>query len=405
MKKNISKRNINIYYITQFIDTLAFHSPIIYIFLQGKINIAQIPLLFGYRYLIQLIMEMPTGAIADLLGKKLSVIIGFSINALYFFLLFNVNSFWLFLFAYTLGGIGDSFISGAIDALVYDSLKQDNEEQKYSLVLSKQNLYSQIALITAFVSGGFLYTINSHLPFMLCFIGQILAISASLFFTEPLIDTIKFSLANYFKQIKLGFHELFKNPYITKISLFYIAVGGISWTISMFFSSALLIDLGFSSIAVGVIEGGLKLFVIIFLTKLLASEKIFTKERSFIFFPILMTFSMLPGIFFKSYFALPFIAGSMMASSARFMILNKYVNNEFDSRYRATAISTLSMFVGIVYVFITMSSGPIISNFGGVKTVYSLLGLLSLLIVTPLTFIILKAHSRNSVQFSNIIDK
>ncbi len=397
MKKNISRRNITIYYLTQFFDSLTFLIPVIYIYLQGKINVTLIPFLFGYRYLVQLIMEMPTGAIADLLGKKLSIIIGFSINAIYFFLLFNVNSFWPFLIAYTLGGIGDSFISGAIDALVYDSLKQDGEEKKYRLVLARQNLYTQTGLIIATITGGFLYTLNHHLPFILCFICQILAVLVSLLFKEPFVDTIKFTLINYFKQIKLGFHELFKNKYITKISLFYIAVGGISWTIVMFFSSAILVDLGFSNTARGIIEGGLRLLNILILTKLVVNEKIFTRERSFIFFPILMTISMLPGIFFKNYFALPFVGGSMMAATARFMILNKYVNEEFKSKYRATAISTLSMFVGIIYVIITISSGPIISNFGGVRTIYTLLGFLSLLIVTPLTFIILKSHSRNSV--------
>lgn len=397
MKKNISKRNIIIYYFTQFFDSSMFHVPIIYVFLQGKITVPQIPFLFGYRYLIQLVLEMPTGAIADLLGKKASIFIGFFINSIYFFLLFNVNSFWSFLFAYTLGGIGDAFISGAIDALVYDSLKQDGEEEKYQSVLVKQNLYTQAALIIAIIAGGFLYTIDNKLPFILCFIGQIFAIIATLFFAEPLVDSMKFTLFNYLKQIKLGFNELFKNPYITNISLFYIVVGGISWSVAMFFSSALLVDLGFSNIELGTIGGGLKLFVVVILSRLLVNEKIFTKKVSFIFFPVLMILAMLPGIFLKGYFALPFVAGAMMVSTARFMILNKYVNKEFDSRYRATAISTLSMFVGIVYVLITMSSGPIISNFGGIKTIYSLLGLLSLLIVTPLTFVILKAHTRDSV--------
>lgn len=396
MKKNISERNIPLYYLIDFFDSLVFFIPVIYIYLQGKIGLAQIPFLFGYRYFIQLLMEMPTGAVADLLGKKLSVIIGFSINALYFFLLFKVDFFWQFLIAYTLGGIGDSFISGAIDALVYDSLKQDNKENNYSKVLARQNLYSQIGLIIAIVAGGFLYNLNIHFPFIASFIFQLSAIIASLFFIEPYVDSVKFNLSNYLQQIKLGYQELFKNPYISKVSLFYIAVGGISWTVTMFFSSALLVDLGFSNIELGILGGGLKLFVIVILTKLLADEKFFTKNRSFVFFPVVMIISMLPGIFFKGYFALPFIAGSLMVSTARFMILNKYVNKEFDSRYRATAISTLSMFVGMVYVFITISSGPIISNFGGIKTIYSMLGLLSLLIVSPLTFIILKAHSGDS---------
>ena len=80
----------------------------------------------------------------------------------------------------------------------------------------------------------------------------------------------------------------------------------------------------------------------------------------------------------------------MISASARWVILGKYTNDEFDSKYRATAISALSMGVGLLYIIITVASGPIISSFGGVRTVYTILGILSILLVLPLSISIVK---------------
>ena len=74
---NISKRNISIYYITSFLDSLVFVMPIIIVFLNGVITPVQVSFIYGWRYFVQFITELPTGAIADMFGKKISVILSF----------------------------------------------------------------------------------------------------------------------------------------------------------------------------------------------------------------------------------------------------------------------------------------------------------------------------------------
>jgi hypothetical protein len=175
-----------------------------------------------------------------------------------------------------------------------------------------------------------------------------------------------------------------------KISLFYIVVGGITWSCAMYFNSYMLVDLKFNDTMRGILEGSLRLINLILLTRFLKNEKYFTRKNSFLFFPIAMISGLLPGILLNGYFGLPFIALSMMSASARWVILGKYTNDEFDSKYRATAISALSMGVGLLYMIITISSGPIISSFGGVRMVYTLLGILSVLFVLPLALSILQ---------------
>lgn len=390
MRKKISPRNILIYYLTSFFDSLVFTIPIIIIYLQGKVTIPQVSFLFAFRYFIQLVAELPTGALADILGKRLTIITGYFISVFYFLLLFFSQNFYHFLFAYFLGGIGDSLLSGSTDALVYDSLKQDKNEKNYSKILVNQNIFFQIGLIVGTISGGFLYTIAPWLPFIICGFFQFINMVLSFFYFEPYIDSVKFTLRNYVNQIRLGVKELFKNPHSSLVSWYYIAVGGITWTCAMFFNSYMLVDLGFSNQMRGVIEGGLRLINILIINSIIKNEKIFTKKNSFLFFPIMMMVAFLPGRWLYGVIGIPFVAFSMISSTARFIFLSKYTNEEYDSRYRATALSALSMFIGVIYVVIITLSGPIIANLGGMRTMYTLLGILTLATVVPLTRKILK---------------
>jgi len=395
MLKKISSRNVNLYYITQFFDSLNFNIPIIIVFLQGKVTIPQVTFLFGYRYLIQIVSELPTGAFADLLGKKVSIIVGFFLNTIYFSMLFFSAGFPQLIIAYTLGGIGDSFLSGSTDALVYDSLKEDKKESLYSKVMAKQGLIYQVGLIIGTLSGGFLYTVNHMIPFFLNAGLQLLSLIMSINFIEPKVDSEKFTLKNYINQMKIGTKELFKNDHAIKISIFYIAVGGITWTCAMIFNSYMLVDLGFSDSARGLIEGSLRAINIIIINLLIVNNKFFDRKKTFLLFPIMMLAAFLPGPWLNGYYALPFISLSMMAASLRWILLGKYTNEEYDSKYRATAISALSMFVGFIYVFIMIVSGPVIAGFGGMRTIYFLLGILTLIIISPLALWLIKNKLTN----------
>ncbi len=388
---SITDRNIKVYYLTQFLQSLIFTIAVTIVFFQRIIGPVEISILYAFRYFIQMAAELPTGAVADMLGKKVSIIIGYVLLAVAVALLPLVSKFWHILVLYgTILPIGDSFLSGAVEALVYDSLKQDGQEDRFVAIQAKQNLIFQSGLIIGSITSGFLYTIRFWLPYVLEAGTTIIACFASVLFIEPKIDTEKFTFKNYIKQIKLGVREAFKTPHLCNISLFYILVGGITWSSTLYFNKYLLVDLGFSDSIRGVVDGSLRFLNLVILTKILLNKKVFTETRSILFFSFIMIISYLPGVLFQKWLALPFISGVMMAGSARFIVLNNYTNREFDSKYRATAISTLSMLIGFVYIFLSIASGPIIANWGGVRMVYTLLGLLTMVTVLPLAIKLVK---------------
>lgn len=62
------------------------------------------------------LLKIPTGAFADSLGRKNSVVIGYAFLALSYLVYFMSGSFWMFVLAEILGAFGACFISGAFEA-------------------------------------------------------------------------------------------------------------------------------------------------------------------------------------------------------------------------------------------------------------------------------------------------
>jgi len=380
----ISDRNIRIHYISQFFQGLIFHMPVWVAYELQFITLSQLALIEAIMQSSQLLSELPTGAIADLLGKRASVLIGRAISLVALAIYANATHFSVFVIYAVISGIGDSFVSGALDALMYDSLKQDGKSHLYHKMASKASLIFQLAFAGAIFLGGILSLWGYKVAIYATLFSIVAALIVEWFHVEPAIDTEKFTLPRYLQQFRLGFHELFKNPYIRDISLFYIGVGGITWSAMTIFNTSLLTTIGYTAFQIGIIVACIRLFNSSILFGALHLSTIITKRRAYLFFPILMLLCYLPGILLTKQLAVIAVAISIFVSTSRWVVLGGYVNEHYDSKYRATALSTLSMIVSVVVVGLAVSSGPIMNAFGGVRAMFTVLGLCSLLVVLPL---------------------
>lgn len=388
----IGERNTRVFYLAEVGRSLVFMIPVWIAFLQSKISVGEISIYVAVTFATQLILELPTGALADLIGRKRTIILAYLIDAFQYVAFAFAITFPQYLILALVSGLAEALRSGSLEALVYDSLKQDGKEEMFTGVMAKQGLRFQVGLMVSTFLGGFLYTAWRPLPFLLT--GSLLLGSSiiSTYFVEPSIDSEKFGLRNYLRQIKWGAAEAFRTTKHRLISLYYIAVGAISWMCAIYFNDYILIDLGFDASGRGVVASILRLVNITLLAKLLTNEKIFNFRRTIIFFPVLMAVGLLPGKWLSGAWGIPFVGMAMMASTARWILLGKYTNAMFSSKYRATAISTLSMAIGAIVVVGIMVSGPIMERWGDTRLIYTLLGLLSVATVPTLAYRLLKTN-------------
>jgi MFS family permease len=393
----LSTRNEKIYYISECFNGLIFHMPVWVAFELQYITLAQIAIIEAIVQGVQLLSELPTGAVADLLGKKASVIIGRIIVLVSIFMYASSHSFHDFILYAIIAGIGDSFISGAKEALIYDSLKQDGREEHYPKVASKASLFFQLSFAAAILTGGILSLWGYEMAIYASAAAYSAALVLSFWYKEPKIDTEKFTFVRYIRQFRRGFHEIFKTPYIRDISLFYVGVGGITWAAMMIYNTSLLTTIGYSAFYIGIIVASIRLFNSSVLFGALHLKTIVTKRRAYLFFPIAMMLCYLPGIFLTKEFAVAAVAISIFASSARWVILGGYVNEHYESKNRATAISTLSMLISLTVVAFALISTPVMEYFGGVKAMYTVLGIATVLTVLPLGIRIRRRYHTKTV--------
>jgi len=195
-----------------------------------------------------------------------------------------------------------------------------------------------------------LYEQFPHLPALLTAGAFAIAAVVSKKFIEPDIDSEKFTFSNYVRQTQLGFKELFKNKQARDISIFYVLVGGLSWPIVLTFKNFTLVDLGVSEKNMGYIIALMSLLAVQLL-HVLIRRNIFNQIKLVFLLPAFLLSLLLPlSYFYQVEMMVPIIFAVFLTSSMRWNILGKLSNQCYTSKNRATAISSLSMLISLLYL-------------------------------------------------------
>lgn len=297
-----------------------------------------------------LLLELPTGALADLIGRKKSIAISFFIASFAYVLFAYADSFMSFLIFALIVGLADALLSGALEALVFDTLKQNGKIEEFAEINNRNQLIFNYSIVFAIIVGGLLFEHFYHLPSLLTAAAFLIAGYISTRFIEPDIDSEKFTLRNYLLQTRLGFKELFKNKQTRDISFFYILVGALTWPIVISFKNFALVDLQVSEQNMGYIFAILSLAAVQLL-HLLIRKQVFHSLKVVFLMPAILLSVFLPMSYFytvPSMIVLIFVV--FISSSMRWNVLGKLSNQCYSSKNRATAISSLSMMISLIYL-------------------------------------------------------
>ncbi len=119
------------------------------------LTLAQISLIESIMIFTIFVMEVPTGVLADRLGRKWSILCStFLLMCAEFIFIFARDYSWYVVIA-LLTGTGFAFASGAVEALVYDSLPDDAErEDEMKRAMGRLNSWGQIAFVISPLIGA-----------------------------------------------------------------------------------------------------------------------------------------------------------------------------------------------------------------------------------------------------------
>ncbi len=105
--------------------SVTIYSPILVLFFTGRgLDLFQVLSLEAFNGFAMVFLEVPTGVIADRIGLKRSVAIGFGLQVVWLVIVMMSHAYWLFLLSYAVLGLAITFRSGAAEAWIYETLKE-----------------------------------------------------------------------------------------------------------------------------------------------------------------------------------------------------------------------------------------------------------------------------------------
>ncbi|GAA3215110.1 MFS transporter [Microbacterium terregens] len=118
-----------------------------------------------------LIFEIPTGVVADTVGRRASYLIGTitlaTTTTLYWMLWVWESPFWAWAIVSVLIGLGFTFFSGAVDAWLVDALKATGYRGSLETVFGRAQIVGGIAMLSGSVLGGVIAQITDlGVPFL-----------------------------------------------------------------------------------------------------------------------------------------------------------------------------------------------------------------------------------------------
>jgi MFS family permease len=236
----------------QLFNGILFSGPIWAVFLLSRgLSLTQFGIVEAVLHVGMLIAQVPTGALADALGRRrLLVAAGFFTAAAELGYVY-APGFGLICLAGGVHGVAFALRTGADEAYLFDSLAHDDAQAQFPRMLGGLWAVFQFAGAISFMAGGLIATYSQPLAFWLT---ASCALTASAIATR-LPDDRRGQAAHGVRVAARGLSALRRSPRLGTLTLawsvYWAAVT--SW---WFFAAPLFQDRGASNALLGVVLGG-----------------------------------------------------------------------------------------------------------------------------------------------------
>jgi len=329
--------------------------PIIWLFYkENGLDVKDLFIIQSIYSITIVFIEIPSGYIGDVLGRKNSMIIGTFFGVIGMIFYASSYGFFGFLFAALSLGIGQSFISGADTALMYDSLVELNRRKDFvkfeGRTISMGNFAEALA---GFIGAYFLTQSSFRVPFYYQIGIASVGFIAAILLVEPNTKTLKDGKAKPWKNIKnIIYYSIIENKKLRLFMIYSAIMGAATLTIA-WFSQPILdylkIDGKYNGIILGILNLGVAL------TSFYA-HKIEQKLNTKII--LLLILALICGSYFVLYNALTLWSLGILllfyfTRGFATPILRDYQNRHTPSEMRATVMSIRSFIIRLLFACIS----------------------------------------------------
>ncbi len=351
---HFGNRNILLYYLMGIFLNGWFILPNWVFYFSRYLSLSEVGLVEGVAVLVGILMEVPSGVLSDMLGKRKTIIFGSLCLIASCVILINARELIDFLIGNVMMFIGFSFQSGATEAFAYDSLLAKKQEKNYSTVAAKYGVIVTVMTVLSTLTGGYLYSLRPEYTFYAWIVFLTVSLIISYIAVEPKIDSVKFSVSSYLRHLREGVGVLFGKS----LRLYLVPVLALPILIKLYqgivrqSSGAYF---GYTGETFGY------LIALIMIPAVLISYKFdvivgFFREKKLLLFTISLY---LVGFVLAYMSNAPLVGGIvflLLMSSEKLVLplVSLIINERIDSKHRATTLSTLSLVTQLPYVILVM---------------------------------------------------
>lgn len=393
------KLNLIKFYVFSFIDYFTFLTPYFILYLKNDLNFNYTLIAtFTIGYTISLLLfEVPSGHIADRIGRKNSILIGVFLQVLTLFIICFAKSPTMIIISAIIEGIARSFISGADSAMLYDWLADKGMPTKYKKFHGKALFFTEIGIIISALLGSFIIGFGIKAILYATFFTKLLLFIPASLYVEPIKH--KKHEMELSDNISFLFHTIKKTLKNKKLLLLFIYSGiviGFTNVIFIFYQPYLF-ETGIPIKFNGIIFAIFSIFTAFGAHQAHDIEKKLGIKRMLIIMPLFLFISYIFSGLFFIWFGFIFFFFREVIRGLSMPVIQDYTNKLIvSSSIRATILSILNLVIGIIFTILSIFFG-ILTDIFNIKTSLIVGGILLLIFtIYCLIFVdddIFKAHS------------
>ncbi len=353
-------KNITLDYMSTFITNLNMQSSIWVLYLAYcGLNLAQIGLVEGIYHATSIIFEIPSGAVADLLGRKKSMVLSRICIALSCMIMLFAQNFWYFALGFMVQALGNNLNSGSEEALVYDSMKAAGQEARYMSVCGRLNVIIEVSQGIATVAGGILAEFSYFWCYSACLVIEALALLPVILMVEAPYVEERGRQRSVWEVVAVHFRTCFEilrsDRRILKLISYYSVIFAAE-TVLFFYSQKYYYELGYNKIQISfilLVMGGVSCIGAVLSERIYAALGKKTAQTGACVIAAAFLIYGLQNLFVS---IVAFTAAGFF-NAVLYPVQSEQLNSLIPSGQRATLISVNSMFFSIAMILLFPLAG------------------------------------------------
>lgn len=147
----------------------SFIGPLYALFLLGRgLDLFEVNLVLTTFLLTAFLFEVPTGAVADVFGRKISFLLSCLVRSGAFLLYWVSDDLPDFLLAEFVDAIGTTLATGALDAWAVDGMRAEGKEGPTDGMFATAQMLTRAMMIATGITAGYVATlVNIELPWLI----------------------------------------------------------------------------------------------------------------------------------------------------------------------------------------------------------------------------------------------